>query len=380
MAGLPVSYYRNYDANDTVSVKGAHPAGQPLVDIESLGWVPEDGMRFREWNSARDGSGTGFQPGDYDTMDFGDHYAIWEEIPEEIPYLTTSLELASVADAIRARGGTSASLVYPSGFVSAIAAIPGGGGGGAEDGIIARTVSGVYENSTVGTVGSYAFYSCVSLTSVSFPACSAVGNYAFAGCTGLISAAFASCRSVSAAAFSGCTKLSGVSFPECTSMAASAFYNCQKLSQAAFPKCLSVGTSAFYSCWSMSAASFPLCTSIASYAFCNCSALASASFPMVRVIGVSAFTNCRALSVLNLPACTSISSNAFARCFGLVSLYLTGASVVSLPYSNAFSSTPIGGYSAVAGRFGSIYVPSSLLATYQSKAGWSFYSSRFAGV
>ena len=41
-------------------------------------------------------------------------------------YLTTDTELTSVANAIRTKGGTSAALVYPAGFVSAIEAIPTG--------------------------------------------------------------------------------------------------------------------------------------------------------------------------------------------------------------------------------------------------------------
>ena len=41
-------------------------------------------------------------------------------------YLTTDTELESIADAIRAKGATSALLIYPSGFVSAIQAIPTG--------------------------------------------------------------------------------------------------------------------------------------------------------------------------------------------------------------------------------------------------------------
>ena len=41
-------------------------------------------------------------------------------------YLTTDTELTSIANAIRTKGGTSASLVYPTGFVSAIEAIPQG--------------------------------------------------------------------------------------------------------------------------------------------------------------------------------------------------------------------------------------------------------------
>ena len=43
-------------------------------------------------------------------------------------YLTNDTDIKKVADAIRAKGGTSAPLDYPSGFVSAIQAIPTGGG------------------------------------------------------------------------------------------------------------------------------------------------------------------------------------------------------------------------------------------------------------
>ena len=43
-------------------------------------------------------------------------------------YLVTDTELTSVADAIRTKGGTSADLEFPSGFVTAIGNISGGGG------------------------------------------------------------------------------------------------------------------------------------------------------------------------------------------------------------------------------------------------------------
>ena len=42
-------------------------------------------------------------------------------------YLTTDTDLTSVANAIRTKGGTSAQLAFPAGFVSAIDAIPTGG-------------------------------------------------------------------------------------------------------------------------------------------------------------------------------------------------------------------------------------------------------------
>ena len=44
-------------------------------------------------------------------------------------YWVTDTELTSIADAIRAKGGTSASLTFPTGFADAIDAIPSGGGG-----------------------------------------------------------------------------------------------------------------------------------------------------------------------------------------------------------------------------------------------------------
>jgi hypothetical protein len=48
--------------------------------------------------------------------------------------------------------------------------------------------------------------------------------------------------------------------------------------------------------------------------------------------------------------------------------------------SNAFASTPIGGYSTSTGTYGSIYVPASLLTSYQTATNWTYFSSRFVGV
>lgn len=47
---------------------------------------------------------------------------------QNLTYLTTTNELNSVANAIRAKGGTSAQLEYPQGFIDAIDDIETGGG------------------------------------------------------------------------------------------------------------------------------------------------------------------------------------------------------------------------------------------------------------
>lgn len=61
-----------------------------------------------------------------------------------VPYMTTSTELTSIADAIRTKGGTSAPLVYPAGFVSAINDISAGGGGGLTDFTLQYTPTEVF--------------------------------------------------------------------------------------------------------------------------------------------------------------------------------------------------------------------------------------------
>lgn len=62
----------------------------------------------------------------FDTAPTGDFLEWLQANADKQPdpeYLTRKSELTSVADAIRAKGSTSAQLVYPAGFVSAIQAI-----------------------------------------------------------------------------------------------------------------------------------------------------------------------------------------------------------------------------------------------------------------
>ncbi len=60
-------------------------------------------------------------------------------------YLTKTEHLKAVADAIRAKGGTSAPLAYPSGFVSAIQAIPSGSAKEEQEKTVTITANGTVE-------------------------------------------------------------------------------------------------------------------------------------------------------------------------------------------------------------------------------------------
>ena len=228
-----------------------------------------------------------------------------------------------------------------------------------EDEIITRTISGQYINSNVTKIGAGAFYAC-KITSVS--------------CI--------NCISIMSHAFEQCTLLKSMSFPKCEVIAREAFRSCVSASfkTASFSQCTNLGTYAFYACYYLSTAKFPKISSIWDYTFAYCSRLKTTSFPSCINIGLYAFSACKSLATISFPVCQSISSSVFNNCVRLKSLYLMSTSVVTLANSNAFTSTPIGGYSTTAGTFGSIYVPSSLLASYKAATNWTYFSSRFVGV
>ena len=279
-----------------------------------------------------------------------------------------------------------------------------GGGSGdtsVEDSLVTRTVSN-YTNDRVTSVGSCAFYSysnlttvnfpsatfigasafyfCSKLTTASFPNATSIENYAFEYCSKLTTASFPNATSIGNYAFEYCSKLTTASFPNATSIGSYAFKYCYSLTTASFPKAITIGNDTFNYCSSLTTISFPVIRSIGNYAFEYCSKLTTASFPSATSIGNSAFRYCYSLTTASFPKATTIGGYAFYRCYNLKSLYLTGSSVCTLSNSNAFSSTPIGGYSTSAGTYGSIYVPASLLASYKAATNWTYFSSRFVGI
>ena len=192
-----------------------------------------------------------------------------------------------------------------------------------------------YESNDVTSIGAYAFYSRTFLSSVNTPNALTIGPYAFCNASQLQSVYAPLVTEIGSNAFSGCTNLSEVSFPNVTT----------------------VGWNAFYAC-SLNSVYFPSCTTT----------------------GAAAFQSCKSLTTVSLPNVNYLAPNLFGSCVNLVSVYLLGSRVCALSSANVFSSTPIGGYSTVAGQFGSVYVPASLLTSYQSAKYWSAISSRIVGV
>ena len=220
---------------------------------------------------------------------------------------------------------------------------------------------------SVTSIGSSAFYGCISLTSVTIPnSVTSIGSYAFDGCSGLTSVTIPnSVTSIGGGAFSGCSGLTSVTIGNSvTSIGSSAFYGCSGLTSVTIGNSVtSIGSSAFYGCISLDCVhisnlkawcgikfsgpeSNPLYYAhhlylngingeeikdlfipnsvefIGSYAFDGCSGLTSVTIPnSVTSIGSYAFSGCSGLTSVTIGnSVTSISGGAFSGCSGLTSV------------------------------------------------------------
>lgn len=234
-----------------------------------------------------------------------------------------------------------------------------------EDSLITRTVSN-YTNNRVTRIGSYAFYSCLNLTSINFPVCSYIGDNAFQNCPRLISASFPVCSYIGSYAFNGCSSLTSISFPNCTRIGGFAFNNCKNLTNVSFPVCSCIDGTAFNSCSSLISVSFPVCSYIGGNAFQHCLNLTKATFGFD-------------IPSANTSIKVYIYSSAFLDCYELSNLTLYYPSVATLSNINAFASTPMS-ISTLTGSFGSIYVPASLVNAYKSATNWATYADRITAI
>lgn len=110
-------------------------------------------------------------------------------------------------------------------------------------------------------------------------------------------------------------------------------------------------------------------TAVLDSAFLGCSGLTSAMFPNITgQVQQSSFKDCKNLEIADLGSCYQINSSAFQNDNKLVTVILRRSSVVALQTVSAFLNTGIRGYG---GRSGTIYVPNSLIASYQTANNWS---------
>ena len=169
--------------------------------------------------------------------------------------------------------------------------------------IIPSTINGV----EVTRIGSSAFYSCTSLTSVTIPN---------------------SVASIEGSAFSYCKSLTSVTIPNgVTSIGGRAFFNCRSLTSVIIPNGVtSIGDNAFKYCTSLASIDIPnSVTSIGDSAFSNCTSLTSVTIPNgVTYIGDKAFFNCTSVtSVAILGSVTRLGYSSFEDCTSLTSVTIS---------------------------------------------------------
>lgn len=227
MANYDVFYFYNNLEFEEVYIDENIENNQGIAITEADSHFRYAGYYIDSWNTARDGSGVKYLPGDLiNNPETNIFYAIWKKPPK---YLVTAEQLEMVADAIRENCTlTDTKLSYPWGFIEGIE----DGGKQYLNDFLNGQIS--YVKYDVSYLSDYAFYSNSNIISVNFPICTSIGNYAFAYCSNLTSISFPTCTAIRAYAFSSCTNLTSINFPICSIIGNYAFHKCYKLLSAYF--------------------------------------------------------------------------------------------------------------------------------------------------
>ena len=236
-----------------------------------------------------------------------------------------------------------------------------------------NAVKAIRFGSHVTSIGSYAFYNCYSLLSVTIPeSVTNIGSNAFGYCYSLASVTIPeSVTSIGSYAFYNCYSLLSVTIPESvTNIGSNAFGYCYSLASVTIPESVtSIDDSAFNMCYSLASVTIPeSVTSIGSYAFNSCTPLASVTIPeSVTSIGSYAFNYCESLASVTIPeSVTNIGSSAFNSCYSVAHLFFEPTTPPTAS-SNAFANLP----SDLV-----VYVPAGTLSAYQAASNYSSISSK----
>ncbi len=206
------------------------------------------------------------------------------------------------------------------------------------------------------SIGSYAFYNCTGLASITIPdRVTSIEGGAFSGCSGLTTVTIGNdVTSIGGSAFNGCTGLTSIIIPDSvTSIEVSAFNGCTGLTSILVSEHNENYSSENGILFNKDKTKLLCCpkgkggnciilsgvTNIGERAFSYCTGLTSVTIPnSVTSIGDEAFYNCTGLASIIIPdRVTSIEGGAFSGCTGLTSITIPD-SVTSIG-SSAFYNT-----------------------------------------
>ena len=255
---------------------------------------------------------------------------------------------------------------------------------------------------SVTSIGSSAFYGCISLTSVTIPnSVNSIGDGAFSSCKRLSSVTIGnSVTSISDWAFSGCSGLTSVTIPNSvTSIGSSAFNGCSGLTSVTIPNSVtSIGDYAFDGCSGLTTLTIGnSVTSIGKDAFkgtgwynnqpdglvyagkvaykykrekMSANTISITLKDGTQGIAGNAFSGCSDLVSITIPnSVTSIGSYAFYNCSGLSTII----SEIRNPFE--ISESLFYSYDKNVYDTATLIVPKGSKTKYQKTVGWSNFTN-----
>lgn len=166
--------------------------------------------------------------------------------------LIDDTKMTNIANAIRTKGGTSASLT-PDEMVTAIANIPSGGTDYLEQ-RLKNTLTTYTIPNGVTSIPKYLFYGCSNLTNIIMPNITYIGEGAFSYCSGLTNIEIPNgVTNIQENTFAGCYGLTNIIIPSSiTNIGSMAFYGCSSLTSITIPNSVAtIGGQAFRGCSSL---------------------------------------------------------------------------------------------------------------------------------
>ena len=183
-------------------------------------------------------------------------------------------------------------------------------------------------------------------------------------------------------AFNMCSSLTSINLPELLTVPSGyTFYYCSALQTVNLPKLTSLAANMFTGCSSLQTITLDNASSVGgSNVFQDCSNLQSIRLPKIQFAAYlsNMFSGCTNILEIDLGnsnlAGGAFGNTTFVGCASLKALVLRYGTVNSLNSTASFNN------SSIAAGTGYIYVPRSLVATYESATNWSTYAGQFKAI
>lgn len=239
-----------------------------------------------------------------------------------------------------------------------------------ENNIIEKTLSGTYTNTKLTSLVDYAFMGQSQLIDVSIGELTTIPQYAFYGCSSLNNISdISNVTTIGAYALRGCTSLNNVDISNTTTIDAYALYGLTLSNNVDVSNLVTIGEAAFGYC-NFTYFHAPKVTSLGYSAFTGCTLETIVLEKKFSTSPYSVFNNCKNLKAVDFNTTGQFSNGYFTNCSSLNMLVLRRSDKIT-PFVTGVGSCFNGSSFASTGAGGTLYVPESLISSYQSASNWS---------